>query len=47
MHMAFRPGVGLVVKMLYPLRRVLTKLDHIGIIHQINAVITMMTFAES
>lgn len=47
LHMAFRPGVGLVVKMLYPLQKLLTKLDHIGIIHQINAVITMMTFAEN
>ena len=47
MYMAFRPGIGLVVKLLYPLRNTLTKLDHIGIIHQISAVITMMTFAEN
>ena len=45
LHIIFRPGIGLVVKMLFPFRKILRKFDHIGIIHNVNSVLTMKTYA--
>lgn len=46
LHVAFRPGIGAVVKCLYPLRKLLQRMDNIGLVHQINAVLTMKDFSE-
>lgn len=46
LHVVFRPGIGVVVKCLYPLRKLLRRMDNIGLVHQINAVLTMKAFSE-
>ena len=45
LHLIFRPGVGLVVNMLYPFRKILRRFDRFGIIHNINGVLDMKSFA--
>lgn len=41
LHIAYNPKIKWLVKLLYPLRRLLLKLDSVGIIHKINAVMKM------
>lgn len=41
LHIRYRPIVGAAVKILYPMRRLLKKLDSIGLIHRINGVLLM------
>ena len=45
LHLIFRPGVELFVNLLYPFRKILLKFDHIGIIHNVNSVLTMKSYA--
>lgn len=37
----YRPGIRAVVKLLYPFRKLLLKLDSVGLIHQVNGVLKM------
>lgn len=41
LHICYRPVVGAAVKVLYPFRGLLKKLDGIGIIHKINGILIM------
>ena len=41
LNVAYRGWVGIVVKIAYPFRRMLKKLDGIGLFHQVNAVLLM------
>lgn len=41
LHVAYRPKVKWIVQLLYPVRRVLSKLDGIGFIHQVNSILLM------
>lgn len=46
LHMHYRPMVSFVVRILYPMRRLLDKFDRIGIVHKINAVLRMETISR-
>ena len=46
LHLVFRPGVAIIVDIIYPFRHILSKFDQIGIIHNINSVLTMKSFIE-
>ena len=41
LNIRYRPGFGWIVRFLYLFRKPLLKLDHIGIIHSVNAVLSM------
>ena len=41
LHVAYNPRVKWLIKLLYPFRKILIKLDGIGAIHQVNAVLRM------
>ena len=41
LHIKYNPKIEWLIKMLFPLRRVLMKLDEIGFVHSINAVLRM------
>lgn len=41
LHITYNPKIEFVVKLLFPMRRILYKLDGIGAIHQINGVLKM------
>lgn len=41
LHITYNPKIELVMKLLFPMRRILYKLDGIGAIHQINGVLKM------
>lgn len=41
LHVAYRPGIRWVIRAAYPFRRLLKKLDAIGIVHQLNGVLKM------
>ena len=46
LHMAYKPGIGIIVKTLYPFRRLLCRFDEIGIFHQINSIMRMEEIAR-
>lgn len=46
LHIRYRPVVGIAVKVLYPFRWLLRKLDSIGLIHKINGVLLMEEIAR-
>ena len=47
LHLKYRPGVGMAVKLLYPLRKIWLLLDGIGIVHSINSVLKMEEICRS
>lgn len=47
LHIFPRPGYGICLKMLYPFRSLFQKLDHIGLIHKLNALFVMQDYAKS
>lgn len=46
LHMVYNPKVKWIIKLLYPIRRFLMKLDRIGKIHQLNSVLRMEEIAR-
>ncbi len=46
LHVRFRPDVRWVIACLYPLRTLLRKLDRIGKVHQLNALLKMREIAD-
>lgn len=42
----FRPGVELIIRLLYPIRKWLRRADSIGIVHKINGLLKTMEFAK-
>lgn len=46
LHIVFRPGIGIAVKVLYPARKLLKKLNHIGFVHNVNSVLDMKNYAN-
>lgn len=47
LHITYNPRMKWIVKMLFPFRRVLNRLDEIGLIHQINSVLYMEELCRS
>ncbi len=47
LNMAYKPVFGLIVKTIYPFRKILTKLDGINIFHQINGILKMEEIARN
>lgn len=47
LHLKFRPGVGILVGCIYPFRKMLKKLDTVGVLHKINGVLTMREISLS
>ena len=41
LHVAYNPKIKWIIKLIYPFRGLLKKLDRIGIVHQINSVLKM------
>lgn len=46
MHIVYNPKVKWLIKLLYPFRQILGKLDEIGTVHQVNAVLRMDEIAR-
>lgn len=41
LNIKYKPIIGVIIKVIYPVRKVLDKLDNIGIVHSINALLKM------
>lgn len=41
LHIVYNPKVKWLIKILYPMRKIFSKLDNIGVIHQVNSVLQM------
>lgn len=46
LNICLKPGFGAIIKCLYPFRGVFRKLDMVGPVHKLNALLTMKEFAE-
>ena len=46
LNVRYRPGLGWMVKLLYLFRKVLLRFDHVGLVHNINAVLRMETISR-
>ena len=46
LHIKYNPKIEWLIKVLYPLKKVLLKFDNIGIIHQVNSVLKMEEIAS-
>jgi len=47
LHIKYKTIIGLIIKLLYPFRNVLSKVDNIGIVHSINALLKMEEIKRS
>lgn len=47
LHVVYNPRIKWMIKLLYPLRRILQKFDGIGMIHQVNSVLRMEELVRS
>lgn len=47
LHIVYNPKISWMIKLLFPFRKFLLKLDGIGIVHQINAVLKMEELCKS
>lgn len=47
LHVAYNPRIKWLIKLLYPVRRVLLKFDEVGIIHQANSILYMEELVRS
>lgn len=41
LHITYNPKVRWIIKLIYPIRRLLVRFDEIGVVHQINSVLRM------
>lgn len=46
-HIAYNPSIKLVIKMLFPFRKMLRRFDEVGFVHQINSVLYMEELCRS
>lgn len=46
LHIVYNPKIGWIVKILYPFRNLLKKLDNVKMLHLVNSVLTMEEFAR-
>ena len=46
LHIKYRTIIGIIVKFMYPLRKLLLKFDNIGLIHQMNGIMKMEEIAR-
>lgn len=47
LHIAYNPRIKWMIKLIYPVKKVLLKLDEIGIIHQVNSILKMEELVRS
>lgn len=47
LHICYRPVMAMAVKMLYPFRKMLKKLEKVGLIHSINGILLMEEIAKN
>lgn len=47
LHIAYNPKLKWVIRLLYPIRRLLMKMDGIGVLHSLNAVLRMQEICRS
>lgn len=46
LHIRYRFPIGIAVKILYPFRSIIKRMDRVGIVHQINALLKMETIVR-
>ncbi len=46
LHIVYRKDIGIIIKLIYPFRNLLMKLDNITAIHQVNGVLKMEEIAR-
>ena len=46
LHILYNPKISWVIKVLYPIRKMLLRFDEVGLIHQVNAVLKMEELAR-
>lgn len=47
LHIEYNPKIKWLIRILYPMRKILAKLDNIGVIHQVNSVLQMEEICRS
>ena len=47
LNLAYNPKIKWIIKIIYPFRKILEKLDFIGIVHKLNGVLKMETFVRN